>query len=583
MASFFKGPPDPSGGPFIFPILHPPMKATAAVIAAVLLPAPAFGIGAEDTTRPTPPPEGRAPEKPVATDSSTRGAVKAGEDQELLPALKGMVISNSSRTALALQQKTREGIRVDGFPEKETAALENIARAELGKPVSLRSLDRLTSKFEAEFRSSGRLFLRISFPPQEITSGVIALRITPATAGTISVKGKPAFGMDFAVKGFRSRPDGEISTDTLLEDLDWLNENPLRRASISFADGTADDALDLTLRLTAEKAWRVYGGIDNQLSESLGDERIFIGYQHGDVFKLDHRFTGQYTSALEIDRLQGISSSYEIPLPIRHLLAVSAGYTESESDVAGPLDQSGEFTRVALGYIVPLRRWNGISQEWRSGMEFRNNDYLFTNNTSQTVRFFQLGTGWKGKQTDRLGSSRVELSLAYSPGQGILGSEDADFVALGGGGAEALIARMDAERTLKLGGQASLIGRLRGQWADSDLLASDQISAAGATRVRGFDEVVGYADNGLVGTLEVQSKAWETPQAGDFIAAAFLDGAVLDRDLPTDAGELLSTGVGIRWRMADHFSAKADLGIPLTYPDSEDGDPVLHFSATTTW
>jgi hypothetical protein len=35
--------------------------------------------------------------------------------------------------------------------------------------------------------------------------------------------------------------------------------------------------------------------------------------------------------------------------------------------------------------------------------------------------------------------------------------------------------------------------------------------------------------------------------------------------------------------MADHFSAKADLGIPLTYPDSEDGDPVLHFSATTTW
>jgi hemolysin activation/secretion protein len=559
------------------------MKSTAALTAAVLLPMPAFGIGAEDTTRPTPPPEGRPPEKAVATDSSTRGAVKAGEDQELLPALRGLVISRSPDTALALQQQTREGVRIDGFSEKESAALEKIARAELGKPVSLRSLDRLTSALEAEFRSRGRMFLRISFPPQEITSGVIAIRITPARAGSISVKGKAAFGLDFARDGFRSRPDAEISTDTILEDLDWLNENPLRRASISYADGSADDALDLTLRLKAEKTWRVYAGIDNQLSESLGDERVFIGYQHGDVFQLDHRFTGQYTSALEFDRLQGISGAYEIPLPIRHLLAVSAGYTESESDVAGPLDQSGEFTRVALGYAVPLPRWNGISHEWRSGMEFRNNDYLFTNNTSQTVRFFQLGTGWKGRHTDRLGFSRLELSLAYSPGQGILGSEDADFIALGASGAEALIARIDAERTLKLGEQATLFGRLRGQWADSDLLSSDQISAAGATRVRGFDEVVGYADNGLVGTLEVQSRAWETQQAGDFVALAFLDGAVLDRDAPTDPGELLSTGVGIRWRMADRVSARADLGIPLTYPDSEDGDPMLHFSVNTTW
>lgn len=559
------------------------MKTTAAITAAVLLPLPAFGIGAEDTTRPTPPPEGRAPEKAVANDSSTRGAVKAGEDQELLPALRGVMISTSSATALALQGKSTEGVRIDGFSPDESAALEKIAAAEIGKPVTLNSLDRLTSKFEAEFRARGRMFMRISFPPQEITSGVIAIRITPARSGTVSVTGKPGFGLKFVVDGFRTRPNQEIATDTILQDLDWLNENPLRRASISFADGEADDALDLTLRLKAEKPWRVYAGIDNQLSESLGDERIYIGYQHGDVFHLDHRFTGQYTSAMEFDRLQGISGSYEIPLPIRHLLAVSTGYTESESDVAGPLDQSGKFTRAALGYIIPLPRWHGISQEWRSGMEFRNNDYLFTNNTSQAVRFFQLGTGWKGRKTDRFGSSKVELSLAYSPGQGILGSDDADFISLGGSGAEALIARIDAERTFKLGEQALLLGKLRGQWADSDLLASDQISASGATRVRGFDEVVGYADNGLVGTLEVQSKAWETPRAGEFVAAAFVDGAVLDRDLPTDAGELLSAGIGLRWRMADRYSAKADLGIPLSYPNSEDGDPMLYFSVNANW
>jgi hemolysin activation/secretion protein len=559
------------------------MKPAVALAAVAFLPVPAFGIGAEDTTLPTPPSESRAAEADIAGDPSARGAVKAGKDQILLPALRGITLSTSSRTALDLQSKSRAGVQIEGFTPEQSAALEKIASEALGKPVSLRSLEHLTARFDAEFRERGNRFMRISFPDQEITSGVIAIRVGPARAGTVKIQGKSAFGLKFAAASFRTRPGQEISQDSVLDDLDWINRNSLRRASISFSDGEADDSLDLTLRMKADREWRVYGGIDNQLSESLGDERIFLGFQHGNAFALDHRFTGQYTAALEFERLQGISAAYEIPLPIRHLLGISAGYTESESDVSGPLDQSGQFMRVALGYTIPLPRWMGISQEWRSGMEFRNNDYLFTNQTSQTVRFFQIGTGWKGRHSDRYGSSRLDFSLAYNPGQGILGSEDADFVALGASGAEALIARLDAERTFKLGTYGFLLGRLRGQWTDSDLLASDQLSAAGATRVRGFDEVVGYANNGLVATLEVQGKAWETSMVGDLSPAVFVDGALLDWDSPTDAGELLSAGFGLRWKFDRRFSAKVDLGIPLVVPDREDGDPRLHFSVNTTW
>ncbi|MEX1049822.1 MAG: POTRA domain-containing protein, partial [Akkermansiaceae bacterium] len=373
------------------------MNTSAAIAAAVLLPLPAFGVGAEDTTHPTPPPEAKSPENGIAMDSSTQRAVKAGKDQELLPALRGIVISSSSLTALTLQRETGEGVRIDRFAAEESAVLHRIAHNELGKPVSLRSLKRLKSKLRKGLQSRGHMLMRISFPSQEITSGVIAICITPARAGKVAIKGKLAFGMGFTANSFRSRPGRLISQDSVLEDLDWINRNPLRRASISFADGRADDSLDLTLRVKANQAWRVYGGIDNQLSASLGDERLFIGYQHGDVFGLDHRFTGQYTSALAFERLQGISAAYQIPLPIRHLLAVSTGYTESESDVAGPLDQSGQFTRMALDYIVPLPRWHGISHEWRCDMEFRNNDYLFSNKNSQTVKFFQLGIEWSGR------------------------------------------------------------------------------------------------------------------------------------------------------------------------------------------
>ena len=453
----------------------------------------------------------------------------------------------------------------------------------MGRPVSLQSLDRLSTKLETAFRSSGRSFVKVLFPPQEITSGVIAIVICPARAGSILVAGKPSFGMRFSANAFRTVPGKELSGDVVMEDLDWINLNPLRRASISYRDGLAPDSIDLKLRLRADKPWRAYTGIDNQLSDNLGDERIFLGFQHGDLFSLDHRVTAQYTSSLDSRSLVGISGIYQVPLPIRHLIDASLGYTESESDSEGPIDQSGQFSRAALVYRVPLPRWKSISQEWRAGMEFRANDYLFTNNTSEKVRFFNLEVGRKGRRYDSLGYTSVDASLVYSPGQGILGSNDADFISLGADGAESLIAKLELERTLKLSKNAMLLGRCQSQWADSDLLSSDQISAGGFGLVRGFDESVGYASTGIVTTVELQSRNFHTTKAGYYQAVTFFDAAFLNRDQAGDIGQLTSTGVGLRWRYAEHLSARVDLAIPVDCPDQENSDPMLHFSVSTTW
>ena len=567
--------------PFLF--YHFMKSTTVLVSLCSLVPLPVFGFGADDASRPTPPTESRPADRAIHDDAATAGAVKADADQVLLPSLRGLAIASTAVSALALQQKSQDGIHLEGFTASEQAEIRRAAAEELGRPVSLRSLERLNSKLEQSFRLLGRPFVQVSFPEQEITSGVIALLICPARAGQVLVAGNPSFGAGFSAAAFRTRPGDEISGDVVLADLDWLNENPLRRASISYSDGTSPDILDLTLRVRAKKSWRVYAGIDNQLSDNLGDERIFMGAQYGDLFGLDHRITAQYTSALETKNLQGFSGIYEIPLPIRHLLEISAGYTESESNSVGPIDQSGQFSRLAVGYRVPLPRWHAISQEWRAGLEFRSNDYLFSNQTSSQVKFFQIGTGWKGRRTDRWGMMRLDASVLYSPGQGMLGSEDADFIALGADGAESWIGRLEFERTWKLGEIATLVGRGQAQWADSTLLSSDQISAGGVSRVRGFDETVGYASKGVVASIELQSRNFQVPKSGEFQAISFLDGAVLNRDQSGDAGQLASVGVGLRWRYAERLSAKLDLGVPVNHPADLGGDPVLHFSVSTNW
>lgn len=513
----------------------------------------------------------------------TSGAVKAGQDQVLLPELRGLAIGPNSETALQLQQKSQSGVSAGGFSDSEADAIRKLTQPVLGKPVSLRSLDELAGKLEGVFRSSGRPFMLVSYPGQEITSGVIAISIQPARAGQVLIAGNAAFGKEFAATAFRVRAGDEISGSDILDDLEWINQNPMRRASISYADGATPESLDLTLRLTAKKPWRIYGGIDNQLSENLGNERLFLGLQHGDVFALDHRLTAQVTSAMNPDDLKGISGIYEVPLPVRHLIGVSLGYTESSTDAPGPIDQSGKFSRFVLGYRVPLPRWQSIGHEWRFGVEFRNNDYSFSNNPSQSVQFFNLETGWKGRLTDSWGLSRVDASLSYNPGQGTFGSEDEDYIALGASGAESLVARCELERTLKLPQDMTLVGKARGQWTDSELLSSDQLSAGGYNRVRGFDETVGYASTGIVLTLELQSKFYQTTRVGAIQGLAFIDGATLHRDADTDTGQLASVGVGFRWRFDDRVSARADLGIPVDHPDDLDGDPQVEFALSTSW
>jgi hemolysin activation/secretion protein len=563
---------------------RPKMKATASLVSlCTLIPSSLFGLSADEASRPTPPGESRPPDRATRTDRDASGGIKAGQDDVLLPTLRGMAIAPTEDAALDLQKKNQEGVLVEDFPEEESAVMRKIVGASLGKPVSLRSLDELTRQLEVAFRSSGRPFMQVAFPPQEITSGIIAVVIRPARVGRVLLSGKPVFGGDFAARAFRTRPGGEISGDTIVEDLEWMNENSLRRASISYADGAEPGELDLTLRLVANKTWRVYGGIDNQLSNDLGDERLFLGMQYGDLFSLDHRLTAQYTTALDSNVLQGISGIYEVPLPWRHLAQVSLGYTESESNSGGPIDQSGEFSRVALGYRVPLPRWRQISQEWRLGLEFRNNDYAFSNSPSQTVKFFNLETGWKGRRFDPLGMSRIDVSLSYNPGQGVFGSNDEDYIALGGEGAESLVGRIEFERTFKLGKEVTLAGRGRAQWSDSDLLSSDQLSSGGYNRVRGFDETVGYASTGIVTTLELQSRFYQAPRSGKFQGIAFIDAAALHRDQDTDTGQLASVGVGMRWRFEEILSARADLGVPIDHPDELDGDPRIEFSISASW
>lgn len=554
---------------------------TLSSVFSVVLVQPIYGISADDATRT----DVRKPKDYTAessADSAGDGRKVANKKQAILPALKGVVISKSAKSALDLQAKNPSGLVIDGFDERTQSAISRIVPGFLGKPVSLESLESLRKKIESAAQPSGGEMLKAIFPPQEITSGILAVRLAPARYGKVMMT-ESSFGKQFVAMGMRAPKGAPLDKSRIIEDLEWINENPLRNASISMVEGEVDDLVDIMLRVRSPKPWKLYAVVDNQLSDSLGDERAYLLYQYGDLWKLDHRFTGQYTTAVDVERLQAVSFVYETPLKIRQITEISSGYSESEAESDGPLDQSGKFSRVGVTHRIPLGHWHSVLHECRFGAEFRNNDYLFSDGSDSAVQFFQIEAGWKGRQNDRYGVTRMDFSLNYSPGNGALGSDDEDFIELGGSGAEAFIAKTELRRTLKLGKKWNLSGRLQAQWTEDDLLASDQIHAGGYNLVRGFDESVGYGSKGLVGGIELQTRPYRLFDMGKILALSFIDGASLSRDQESDAGQLLSGGIGFRWQFEDSASARFDVALPLDHPKSEDGDAMIHFGVTKSW
>ena len=146
-------------------------------------------------------------------------------------------------------------------------------------------------------------------------------------------------------------------------------------------------------------------------------------------------------------------------------------------------------------------------------------------------------------------------------------------------------AKASLSRTQPLPYGAQLFARVEGQIADGSLLSSEQLSAGGASTVRGYLEAERLGDNGVRSSLELRSPPLEPPNFSllkDWRVLAFYDSAKLwlNNPLPgeQDSFSLASTGIGTRFTMLDYLTGSLDLAFPLVSGSTtHTGDPYLHF------
>ncbi len=535
---------------------------------ALLIPPPLHGQAYEQVA---PKPVGPAPVPAVAPAPPAAQPIE--DSTVLVPVLRGLRLIPSADRLDAGTLAAGQRVSVEGLPWLPTAKVEAIASSFLSRPLTRGDLARLTRQLVILCRNSDHPVVDVYVPPQDVSEGVVRAVVLAATLGEVRVQGNRWFPDRLIAQEVRLKPGEEITSESLLEDVDWLNQNPFRQVDLVYARGKLPGQTDVILRLADSRPERVYAGYDDSGNQETGLGREFAGFNLGNLWNKDNELNYQYTRSVEAERLRAHSASYVLPLPWRNTVSVFGSWAQAESVADSLFTLTGISWQVGLRYTIPLPVVAGCTQSLAIGA-----DYKWTNNNlgfggtqvfSSPANIAQGVVTYSAVAGDAGGTTRGSVSAFYSPG-GLGGANNDMAFQIQRSGSTAtygyLLASLSRLERLPGGFTAALSGS--GQWSSARLLATEQFGLGGADSVRGYDERLLNGDDGISAQLELRTPSrhllGRIPDQSQ--ALVFVDaGRDWQHDLQPDETEatLLSAGPGLRLQLGPHGSFRADYGWQL--------------------
>ena len=507
--------------------------------------------------------------------------------------LNGLVLLDATAPVTA---NALGAVRADGLPIVAPEALTARFLPLLGQPISAALIADIEAGIVEEYRNAGYPFVAVATPPQEITSGVLNLRVVPFRAGALGVSGAGDAVGARLLAGLRQAPGDLIDADVLEEDLDWLNRNPLRRVEAEFQPGTAEATTDITLVVTEGKPWQGSLGIANTGGEATGALRANAGLIVTDLLGADSVLSYRLTATAEADpRYLGHAVQGTFPTGARSELTVTLTLTDTtEDDGIFRTDSTTEEAVVTWSSALStFGDWPGTVrlgyEERRQSREVFFGPDLSIDSAQSDTRLLIVGWAhdWRGAPDASGRSPRhsVDIALAVSPGDIGPRNSDADLTAYSQGRATDssfvyLTGLYTHARLLPNGRSLNLTAQA--QFSGDALPDTEQMALGGTEAVRGYGSSDGAFDSAVIlrGQLGLTDAplAFGPVQVGPY---AFADIGVGLDSATDDSVTLAGIGLGAAMAIGASGSGSVVLGLPLLDgPDTDAGEPVLNLSFT---
>jgi hemolysin activation/secretion protein len=487
---------------------------------------------------------------------------------------------------------------VEGANPLSEGETETLLRPHLGPHQSLNTLEAAATALQEAIRDKGYSFHRVIVPAQQPTAGVLTLRILPFILDQVTVTGNQNFTSENILRSVPGLRPGRVPNVGLLsQQVSLANEHPSKRVTLQVKESTKPDVVDADLRVADVAPSQFFLGLtggtrdeDNTLNKNTGYTRLTLGYQHSNLFNLDHTVTVAYTTSPEyVDRVTQIGAFYTVPF-YGYNTMLTGFYTHSDVDsgtvgLGGQsfdVSGSGTFYGLKATYLLPrlFDVVHNVSVGWEDRYFKSNVAFGGTPLPSSTVGSRPITFRYGGKLERDQSAFAGYVEWAYNLSGGRANNDASYAAARTGADNDFDVFRYGFDASYTLGARWTLSGKFRGQYTDEPLIPGEQLGIAGASAVRGFREREITGDRGFFINLE----ALGPPLVADLSPLVFYDYGMRSLLAPvinsSSREHIASAGAGLRWRWQR-------LDVNVTYAHvlqgaangTDRGHDKLHFSA----
>ncbi|MEW6256491.1 MAG: ShlB/FhaC/HecB family hemolysin secretion/activation protein [Pseudomonadota bacterium] len=521
------------------------------------------------------------------------------DDTPLGVALSGITLVGPKES---VAKRGGRGIRIGAVGEIDRAALTAALTPFLGQSLSRKRISDIQAAIARVYRTAGYPFVSVTLPPQEVTGGMLTLRVVEFRTGAVKVTGAEA-GTEAALSGrVRATPGQRIATGALEEDLAWLNRSPYRTVNGVFAPGDELGLSTLTLEVTPQKPWQVFGGWSNTGTHSTGFDRYFAGFGAAlpglPESYLSYQITGSpnfWSDPAGVGTGPEQPSYYSqagrlvISTGARQSLEFVPNYVATRQNALGQTFAYDNETleipvtyRTALSNLVPGLYAGDLILGATGKTVSRTSYFTGQDIGGATADLFELIVGWSVSRFDPSGTTNLDLKLIGNPGGMIGGNTAAAWSRYSGGRVTDVTYIYGAgglNRVTRLPSGFNWVSDLAGTAAGQPLPDTEQLSLGGLYATRGYTLDDATVDTGLVWRNELRTPTFAllsamgvagvTDQASPY---AFLDmswgraygyeGAL--GTVPQNDYSLAGLGLGLDYTLNRNLTATLVGGVALT-------------------
>jgi len=460
------------------------------------------------------------------------------------------------------------------------------------REISFTELKTLCKEIEQEYLQRG-VIAAIFVPPQEVKNQIMSLQVVEAKMGELKIEEHKYFKKDRLNYYWKIKPGEILRYDKLMQCLQEMNKNPDRKVKAVLHAGKNPGTTDVILTAQTKFPLHFESTFDREGVVSSGRSRTTVGLRYNNLLGLDDMLISGRVFG---DDFNGNYVYHTIPV-------------------------SGQGTYLMYGYnhsmTMPKKEFatygiKSISDDWTVsinqdifnkekllgnvylGFDANNKTIKFLSNVSnaERLRVFNLGANL----TLRGSGTLTLINPEVSQGVDALGATDDDN-ALASRGASPTFTKfsfsLQHSKALPRSFQANF--RFKSLVSSTKLTPQEQFNLGGIDSVRGYPAADYQADNAVFTSVELLTPAffvpldWKMPYSKTLLKdqitpLVFIDyGWGMKRGaLPTEKEEanLLSAGVGLRFRLFDKVFIRTEWGFPIAdnHPSTESGDSKFHFS-----